>query len=75
MINMTCRSISIDVDVDFDQFDDRDLIDELKSRGYAVNSESSAFKIVEELHQLRRTGKDYNQVIDHLIYTAIGKIV
>lgn len=35
-------SVTVDVDVDLDEFDSCDLIDELESRGYVVQGEKSA---------------------------------
>lgn len=35
-------SVTVDVDVDLDEFDSCDLIDELESRGYVVQGEKSS---------------------------------
>lgn len=76
---MTYRSVSIDID--FSDFDSDVLIDEVESRGYTVQSgstnpllELSIIELVDTLYQLRRTGQDYEQVLDRLIYKSIGRI-
>jgi hypothetical protein len=77
---MTYKSVSIDIDLD--DFDDDELIEEIECRGYTVDSTAvdqlSGYNIsemIEQLHQLRRTGQDYQQVLDRLIYNSIGKII
>lgn len=80
---MSYKTIStyVDVDVELDDFDDDELIEILKGKGYTVNKTSEYNNVddviltINKLYHLRRTGRDYNQVLDHLIYTAIGKIV
>lgn len=66
----------VEVDVSLDDFDDYDLIDELqrRGRGFEVDSKTPT-ELVEKIWQLRRTGKDYQQELDELIYVAIGKVV
>lgn len=70
---------SVSVDIDLDDFDDDDLIDEIESRGYTIDEfdrpmGSTISEMIEQLHQLRRTGRDYQQVLDRLIYNSIEKI-
>lgn len=76
--------ISVDVDVDLDQFDTEELVEELTNRGYNVfpGSEESneprgnqTLDQLELVYQLRRTGRDYQKELDKLFYLAIGKIV
>ena len=79
---MSYKTISsyVKVDVDLDDFDNDELIEILEGKGYKVNKTSEYNNVddviltINKLYHLRRTGQDYDQVLDHLIYTAIGKI-
>ena len=80
---MSYKTIStyVEVEVDLDDFDDDDLIEILEGKGYEVNKISEynnpndVILTINELYYLRRTGQDYQQVLDQLIYKSIGKIV
>ena len=71
----------VEVEVDVDDFDDDELIEILTGKGYEVNKISNytnpddVILTIKALYHLRRTGRDYQQVLDQLIYNAIGKIV
>ena len=76
--------VSVEVEVDLDQFDTEELVAELSNRGYMVlpGSEESneprgnqTLDQLELVYQLRRTGHDYQKELDKLFYLAIGKIV
>lgn len=76
--NMTY--VTVDVDVDLDDFSNEELIDHLESKGFIVGDAVSSpgvdmVEIVEVLYQQRRTGQDYQKTLDDLIYHTIGKIV
>ncbi len=64
----------VDVDVDLDYIDTDDLIEELRSR-----DESSIVHSLNEglvrVWQKRRTGQDYQQELDDLIYEGLGRLV
>jgi len=68
----------INVDVDLDDIDTDDLIQELILRGYDRNTYGvdmdEAFELLENVHQLRRTGENYQTELDKLIYSVLGKI-
>jgi hypothetical protein len=68
----------INVDVDLDDIDTDDLIQELILRGYDRNTYGvdidEAFELLENIHQLRRTGENYQTELDKLIYSVLGKI-
>jgi hypothetical protein len=66
----------VEVDVGLEDFDDYDLIEELERRGkgFEVASKTPT-ELVEKIHDLRRTGRDYQRELDELIYVAIGRIV
>jgi FMN-dependent NADH-azoreductase len=73
----------IRVDVDLDEFDTTNLIEELKRRDYQVFPDplvnesvgNSTLELIEQIYQLRRTGQDYQQKLDRLIYLVLDKIV
>ena len=66
----------VEVDVDLCDFETDDLIEELESRGkgFEVDSQTPT-ELVTKIWEKRRVGKDYQQELDELIYTAIGKII
>ena len=63
----------VEVDVDISEFDTDDLIEELKSRDsdYVYGKDG----LIEKIWILRREGRDYQAVLDELIYNTIGKII
>jgi hypothetical protein len=66
----------IDVDVDLEDFDDEDLLEEIESRGLGSFSRpEDRIDLFKQLYQLRRTGQDYQGVLDRLLYETLGKIV
>jgi hypothetical protein len=71
--------VTVDVDVDLDEFDDNDLLDEIKQRNLSIYNDSVYFdqmtEIITAIWQKRREGEEYQKEIDDLIYYGIGKIV
>ena len=69
----------VEVDVDLEDFDDDDLIEELERRGFDMNTKfvdgDQMREILTQIWLNRRTGKDYQQQLDDLIYFGLGKIV
>ena len=65
--------ITTEVDIDISEFDTDDLIEELKSRDsdYVYGKDG----LIEKIWILRREGRDYQAVLDELIYNTIGKII
>jgi hypothetical protein len=64
----------VEVDVDLDDFDDEDLIEEMERRNLNTESAMEGRELVEAIHQLRRTGRDYQRELDQLIYSVTGRI-
>jgi len=62
-----------------EEFDDDDLIDELKSRGMTVRSVADqTFEInetIRKIYEKRRIGEDYQRELDALIYDVLGRVV
>jgi hypothetical protein len=67
----------VEVDVDLHDFDTEDLIEELEERGELPSSTGpyDSNELVQQIWQLRRNGKDYQRVLDDLIYAVTGRIV
>ena len=65
----------VDVDIDMDDFSDEDLMDELQARGLGNFPDPNEMEeLLKTIYQLRRTGQDYQQQLDDLIWNALGKI-
>jgi len=71
--------VSVDVEIELDEFDDDELIRELDRRGLDYNTQGvdadEARDMLEQVHQLRRTGQNYEAALDQLIYYVLGKMV
>ena len=71
--------VSVDVDIELDEFDDDELVRELDRRGLDYNTRGvdadEARVMLETVHQLRRTGQNYDAELDQLIYYVLGKMV
>jgi len=67
----------VEFEVDLDQFDDDELIQEIKARGLHVDgvSHSSKEEDLEVIYQLRRNGKPYDHLMDAYIYKVLGKVI
>lgn len=85
---MPTVSVSVDVDVDLDDFDTDDLIDELERRGknesgigleegYDPVSGKGTAELADALFEARRNGNDQRalELVDRLIYAALGRII
>jgi len=67
----------VDVDVDLGDFETEDLIEELESRDELPSSTGpyDSNELVQQIYMLRRNGKDYQRLLDDLIYAVTGRIV
>jgi hypothetical protein len=67
----------VEVDVDLHDFDTDDLIEELEERGELPSSTGpyDSNELVQQIWHLRRNGKDYQRLLDDLIYAVTGRIV
>ena len=72
-------TVTADVEVDLSDIDTDDLIDELETRGRDYNTNGvdadEMRNLLEKIWLNRRTGKDYQNELDKLIYGVLGKIV
>jgi signal recognition particle GTPase len=66
----------VEVDVELSDFDDDDLIEEIERRNLSVDAApEQAKELVEKIYHLRRQNKNYEQELDKLIYSVLGRIV
>jgi hypothetical protein len=67
----------VEVDVDLSDFETEDLVEELESRGELPSSTGpyDSNELIQKIWQLRRNGKDYQTLLDDLIYAVTGRIV
>jgi len=67
----------VEVDVDLSDFETEDLVEELESRGELPSSTGpyDSNELIQKIWQLRRNGKDYQRLLDDLIYAVTGRIV
>jgi len=67
----------VEVNVDLSDFETEDLIEELESRGELPSSTGpyDSNELIQKIWQLRRNGKDYQTLLDDLIYAVTGRIV
>ena len=67
----------VDVEVDLSDFDTEDLIEELEERGELPLSTGpyDSKELVQKIWLARRQGKDYQALLDDLIYVVTGRVV
>ena len=72
------RTATVEVEVDLEDFDTDDLIHELERRGCDYNTQDvdgdANREILDQIYHLRRTGQDYQQQLDTLIWNIVGRI-
>lgn len=76
---MSYKTIYVDVRVDVDEIlsevDTSDLLKELKRREMEVIDNAMIETFLEVIYNKRRTGIDYSQDLDEMIYQYLGKVV
>jgi len=65
----------VEVDVGLEDFDDDDIIEEYKSRGFNIDGELEFKEALTEIYQLRRLGKPYEFELNKLICDALGVVI
>lgn len=63
----------VEVEVDIGEFDDEVLLEEIEARKIGINEDTK--DLITEIWYLRRTGKNYDHLVDELIYKSIGKVI
>ena len=65
----------VEVDVNLGDFDDDDIIEEYKSRGFDIDGELQFKEAVNEIYQLRRLGKPFENELNKLICDTLGVVI
>ena len=65
------------IDIELEDFEDDDLIEEVKSRGFHVFEDytTSTDEDLEQIYLLRRRGLPYDHLMDAYIYKVLGKVI
>ena len=66
---MAYRTITTEVDVDLDDFDDDELLDEIERRNLSVNC-----RLLEDIYYKRVMNKDFGAELDRYFYLTLGRI-
>ena len=65
----------ISVDIDLSDIDTEDLIEELEIRKADYVSSGGRLPLLESIWLKRRNGQPYDDLLDKLIYTELGKVL
>ena len=74
------RYITTEVEIDLSEFDTRDLVEELESRGhdFAENDiplgDGNGNSLLEQIYQKRRTGRNFDAELDEFLQQSLGRI-
>ena len=73
---MSSRYITTEVEVDLSDFDTDDLLEELEIRGsLPADVPGDSKDLVEAIWLRRRNGKNYDDLVDKLIYNVTGHVI
>ena len=74
---MPYKTVYTEVEVNLGDFDTEDLIEELEERGELPLSTGpyDSKELVQKIWMARRQGKDYQALLDDLIYAVTGQII
>ena len=75
-IQMVYKTITTEVDVDLDDFDDDELLDEVERRNLSVTCRdpNEAIRLLEDIYYKRVTNKDFSAELDRYFYLVLGRI-
>lgn len=65
-------AIYTEVDVSLHDFDTDELLEELEQREVTVPMHNK--QLIQQIYEARQLGKDYQMLLDRLIYESIGRI-
>lgn len=66
------KDVEVEVEVDLDDFSDRELLEELEVRGlHRVYADA----LLERIYYAKTSGQPYDKLVDQLLYETIGRIV
>ena len=70
------RYKTFDIDVSLDEWDDEDLLDELRDRGIsAVENPEESVTLLREIWRLRRNGCEYDHLMDEFLSDTLGVVI
>jgi len=75
------RYITTEVEIDLSEFDTRDLVEELESRGHDFTEthiplgDGKGNSLLEQIYQKRRTGRNFDAELDQFLQLSLGRIV
>ena len=75
------RYITTEVEIDLSEFDTRDLVEELESRGHDFTEthiplgDGNGNSLLEQIYQKRRTGINFDAELDEFLQLSLGRIV
>lgn len=75
------RYITTEVEIDLSEFDTRDLVEELESRGHDFTEthiplgDGNGNSLLEKIYQKRRTGRNFDAELDQFLQLSLGRIV
>ena len=75
------RYITTEVEIDLSEFDTRDLVEELESRGhdFAENDipigDGNGNGLLDKIYQKRRTGRNFDAELDLFLQLSLRRIV
>lgn len=71
------RTLYKDVEVEFDisDFDDAELLEELRERGLLDGSHGDGDDLITKIYHARRQGRPYEDMLDEYLYIKTGRAV
>ena len=79
MLRRYCTSVEVDttvtVDIDWEDLDTDDMIEELERRKVLPTMTEFPETILNRICLKRKSGEDYTQDLDNLIYQVLGRVV
>lgn len=70
------RYITTEVEVELSDFDTKELIQELKSRGTHIPlGNGNGNSLIEQIYQKRRTNRNFDAELDQFLQLSLGRII
>lgn len=70
------RYKTFDIEVSLDEWDDEDLLDELRDRGISTPEEpEESIALLREIWRLRRNGCEYDHLMDKFLSDTLGVVI
>ena len=75
------RYITTEVEVELSDFDTKELIQELKSRGHDFTEthiplgNGNGNSLIEQIYQKRRTNRNFDAELDQFLQLSLGRII